>query len=301
MPAFPCPATAAGSATRCAGSRSPRTSKRSPTIGEEADPAAGGLERATRRADLGRGARAVPQRRPSRAARSACAATATSCSTAPIGHARGNGPDDGRETPKVPATTDTPFCVFSTSKAITALVVHLLQEHGALDIADRVADYIPEYAAHGKDDTTIAHVLAHRAGVPRLPEEVLDLDRVGDREFLIQAICEAKPFVKPGTLLAYHADLRRLHPRRDRPARDRQDDPRGPGRGDPRPAGLPLGQLRRRAARTSTRSRLNYVTGRRCCPALDPGHAGAEPADRQGRRALERPALPDRRDPQPPT
>src|SRR5581483_2066479 len=43
-----------------------------------------------------------------------------------IGHARGNGPDDDKDTPKVLATTDTPFCVYSTSKGITALVVHML-------------------------------------------------------------------------------------------------------------------------------------------------------------------------------
>jgi CubicO group peptidase (beta-lactamase class C family) len=122
-----------------------------------------------------------------------------------IGHARGHGPSDRREAPKTLVSTDTPYCVFSTSKAITAMVVHLLHERGALDIDDRVADYIPEYASHGKDHTTIAHVLAHRAGVPTLPRQMLDLDRVTDREFLTRAICDAKPFAKPGTLLAYHA------------------------------------------------------------------------------------------------
>ena len=122
-----------------------------------------------------------------------------------IGHARGNGPDDSRETKKVLATPDTPYCVFSTSKGITAMVIHLLQDRGALDIADRVTDYIPEYGTHGKSDTTIAHVLAHRAGVPGLPKELLDPDRMEDREFVTRTLAQAKPFVKPGTLLAYHA------------------------------------------------------------------------------------------------
>jgi CubicO group peptidase (beta-lactamase class C family) len=122
-----------------------------------------------------------------------------------IGHARGNGPSDGRESERVLATPDTPFCVFSASKAITAMVVHKLHERGVLDISDRVADYIPEYAAHGKGDTTIAHVLAHRAGVPTLPRKALDIDQIEDREYVIGLIAEAKPFVKPGTLLAYHA------------------------------------------------------------------------------------------------
>jgi CubicO group peptidase (beta-lactamase class C family) len=53
------------------------------------------------------------------------------------------------------------------------LVVHLLQDRGVLDINDRVTDYIPEYGRHGKGGTTIAHVLAHRAGVSSLPPKVL--------------------------------------------------------------------------------------------------------------------------------
>ncbi len=122
-----------------------------------------------------------------------------------LGHARGNGPHDGPEVEKVLATPETPFCVFSTSKGITAMLIHVLQERGLLEIHDRVADYIPEYAVHGKDHTTIAHVLAHRAGIPTLPPGMLDLDHLGDREHLVRAVSEAKPFVRPGTLLAYHA------------------------------------------------------------------------------------------------
>jgi CubicO group peptidase (beta-lactamase class C family) len=122
-----------------------------------------------------------------------------------IGHARGNGPQDPPDAKQVPATPETPFCVFSTSKAITAMVVHLLHERGALDIGDRVSDYIPEYACHGKAATTIAHVLAHRAGVASLPRQALDLDHLVDQEFITRTVCEAKPSVRPGTLLAYHA------------------------------------------------------------------------------------------------
>jgi CubicO group peptidase (beta-lactamase class C family) len=122
-----------------------------------------------------------------------------------IGHARGNGPSDSEDTPKVAVTTDTPFCVYSTSKGITAMVVHLLAERGALSLSDRIADHIPEYARHGKGEITIAHVLAHRAGVASLPKEALDLDRLADREHLAELICDVKPASAPGKLLAYHA------------------------------------------------------------------------------------------------
>ena len=122
-----------------------------------------------------------------------------------IGHARGNGPDDGDDVPKVAVTTDTPFCVYSTSKGITALVVHKLIEKGLLALDDRIVDHIPEYARHGKEGITIGHVLSHRAGVANMPPEALDLDILEDRQALVEIICDAKPTSAPGKLLAYHA------------------------------------------------------------------------------------------------
>ena len=122
-----------------------------------------------------------------------------------IGHARGNGPRDGRDAEKVPATPQTPFLIYSGAKAITAFVVHLLHERGLLDIHKPVSDYIPEYARNGKEGITIAHVLAHRAGVPNLPREAFDLDRANDREYLLGLLCDAKPISDAGTRLAYHA------------------------------------------------------------------------------------------------
>ena len=83
--------------------------------------------------------------------------------------------------------------------------MHLLAGRGALSIEDRVGDHIPEYARHGKDDITIGHVLAHRAGVASMPRESFDLDNLTDREYLVEAICDAKPNYKPGQMLAYHA------------------------------------------------------------------------------------------------
>ncbi len=122
-----------------------------------------------------------------------------------IGHARGNGPSDREDAPRMPATPATPFVIFSASKAMTAVVAHLLDERGLLHIDDRVCEYIPEYAAQGKDVITIEHLLSHRAGVPNLPADAFDLDRLGDREFFLQMLCAAKPRSRPGKLLSYHA------------------------------------------------------------------------------------------------
>ena len=122
-----------------------------------------------------------------------------------IGYARGKGPGEGRGAERVPATVDTPFCVYSTSKAVTAFVVHKLAERGLLDLDDPVAAYIPGYEKNRKHDITVGYVLAHRAGVPNLPRRALDLDRLNDREYLTDILVNAVPFAKPGRYLAYHA------------------------------------------------------------------------------------------------
>ena len=123
-----------------------------------------------------------------------------------IGHAHGNGPQDKPDAEKVPVTPETPYCVYSASKAITAFVVHLLIERGVIGLEDRVCEHIPGYERNGKEDITIGHVLSHRAGVPNLPREALaDLDRLPDHEHMTEILCDAKPFHAPGRYLAYHA------------------------------------------------------------------------------------------------
>ena len=122
-----------------------------------------------------------------------------------IGHARGNGPADRKDAVRTPATPQTPFVIFSASKVMTAVVAHLLEERGLLHVDDRVCEYIPEYAVHGKQAITIEQLLCHRAGVPNLPADAFDLDRFGDREFMLEMLCAAKPSSRPGKLLSYHA------------------------------------------------------------------------------------------------
>jgi len=122
-----------------------------------------------------------------------------------IGHARGNGPSDQPDVPKELADPDTPFCIFSASKAITATVIHLLDERGLLHIGDPVAHYLPEFARNGKQDITIGQILSHRAGVPAMPKGALDLDRVNDWQFHRELMYDAKPVFRPGKRQAYHA------------------------------------------------------------------------------------------------
>ena len=122
-----------------------------------------------------------------------------------LGHASGNGPNDAPEAPKRPATVDTRFNLFSAAKAITAMVIHKLDEKRALHLEDRVCDFIPEFGRYGKDRITIHHILAHRAGIPNLPPGAMDLDLLQTPERVIELLCEARPRTRPGRMVAYHA------------------------------------------------------------------------------------------------
>ena len=122
-----------------------------------------------------------------------------------IGYARGNAPLDPPDAPKTLATPETPFCLLSASKPVTAMVMHLLDERNLIRLDDPVCEYIPEFARHGKEAITLRHILGHRAGVPNPPEETMDPDLLDDPDRIVELLCEQKPIWRPGTRLAYHA------------------------------------------------------------------------------------------------
>jgi CubicO group peptidase (beta-lactamase class C family) len=73
-------------------------------------------------------------------------------------------------------TPDTPSCLASLSKPITALAVTMLVEEGRLAYDDRIATYVPELR-HAFGDVTIRHLLTHTSGVPDYPS--LNIDHPG--------------------------------------------------------------------------------------------------------------------------
>ncbi|MDH4040702.1 MAG: beta-lactamase family protein [Gammaproteobacteria bacterium] len=121
-----------------------------------------------------------------------------------IGHARGNGPNDGPGSEKVLATPDTPMCLYSTSKGITALLMHMLQEDGLINVSDPVSFYAPEFARKGKENITIHQILAHRGGIPGLPKDVA-IEVLWDEDQTWELLCDAEPIMTDGSKLAYHA------------------------------------------------------------------------------------------------
>ncbi|MFO0744908.1 MAG: serine hydrolase domain-containing protein [Myxococcota bacterium] len=112
-----------------------------------------------------------------------------------IGHAR----------PGVLVTPRTPFCTFSVSKSVTAVVMHMLDERDRLRLDDPVCEYLPEFARHGKEWVTIRHVLTHRAGIPSVTGDGGTLEALTDPDRIVAMLCDTKPVFLPGRRLAYHA------------------------------------------------------------------------------------------------
>lgn len=121
-----------------------------------------------------------------------------------IGHAAGNSPDDRKDTPKRPALTTTPVCLFSASKVVTAMLVHMLDERGELNLLDPVSHYLPEFAANGKRKATIFHLLSHRGGIPKIDGDVSP-ELLFDQPAILKRLMQASPTSPSGHRLAYHA------------------------------------------------------------------------------------------------
>src|SRR5271156_3239725 len=93
-------------------------------------------------------------------------------------------------------TEDTIFDVASLTKVlVTAPAIMQLYEQGRFRLNDPVAQYLPEFAANGKQDITIRQLLTHYSGLP--PDVSLDDPWTGKGEGLRRAFA-AKPVTPPG-------------------------------------------------------------------------------------------------------
>jgi CubicO group peptidase (beta-lactamase class C family) len=101
-------------------------------------------------------------------------------------------------------TRDTITNVWSTTKTVTSLAALMLVDRGELDVDAPVAAYWPEFAASGKQDVLVRHLLSHTSGVsgldqPAVVEDLYDAEKAAAR-FAAQA-----PWWEPGTASGYHA------------------------------------------------------------------------------------------------
>ena len=103
---------------------------------------------------------------------------------------------------KLPATNETLFLLFSQTKVLTSSAVWTLVEEGKLSFMDKVAEFLPEFAARGKADITLEQVMSHRGGFPSG-----DVTKATwtDHKKMRAEVCDFSLDWTPGTRLQYHA------------------------------------------------------------------------------------------------
>jgi CubicO group peptidase (beta-lactamase class C family) len=101
---------------------------------------------------------------------------------------------------------DALFLIASITKPVTATAVMMLLERGQIALDDRVADYVPAFAANGKREVQIRHLLTHTSGLPdMLPNN--EALRRAHRPFsaFIEETCKLKLMFPPGTRVQYQS------------------------------------------------------------------------------------------------
>ncbi|MBV9990725.1 MAG: beta-lactamase family protein [Alphaproteobacteria bacterium] len=103
-----------------------------------------------------------------------------------------------------PWTRDTIVNVYSTTKTMTALVALMLADRGLIDFDAPVARYWPEFAANGKADVKVSHLMSHTSGLSGWKEKVTKED-LYDWDKVTALLAAQAPFWEPGTKAGYHA------------------------------------------------------------------------------------------------
>ena len=103
-----------------------------------------------------------------------------------------------------PVDGDTLFPVFSVSKAITAVALHIQVERDLVRYEAPICEYWPEFGSGGKEAITIHDVLTHRSGLPQMPGGVTP-ERMCDWQWMVDALSKLTPLYPPGERSAYQS------------------------------------------------------------------------------------------------
>ncbi|MQY30831.1 serine hydrolase domain-containing protein [Nocardia aurantia] len=104
----------------------------------------------------------------------------------------------------VPWERDTIVNVFSTTKPMVALSALILADRGELDLDAPVARYWPEFAAAGKHDARVRHLLGHTAGLPDW-DTPISVPELFDGPSVTARLAAQAPQWEPGTAGGYHS------------------------------------------------------------------------------------------------
>ena len=102
------------------------------------------------------------------------------------------------------ATDNTLFSIFSCTKLTMAIAMWQLLDSGKLKLTDKVADILPSFGTHGKQDVTVLHLLTFTCGFPNPPTDISNPITFGTPEQRRAAFAEWKLDFLPGSAWAYH-------------------------------------------------------------------------------------------------
>ncbi|EDY59652.1 MULTISPECIES: serine hydrolase domain-containing protein [Streptomyces] len=110
--------------------------------------------------------------------------------------------DTGVEFPaeqRIPMAEDTVFDLASVSKLFTSLLAVQQIERGTLELEGKVAAYLPEFGAAGKQDITVRQLLTHTSGF----RSWIPLYNAPTYEEKLQLVWNQAPLNPPGTTYLY--------------------------------------------------------------------------------------------------
>jgi CubicO group peptidase (beta-lactamase class C family) len=94
------------------------------------------------------------------------------------------------------------YNIFSCTKPLIASAIWMLMARAKVDISGRVCDYIPGFAANGKDQIIVEQLLCHTAGIPHAP---MGPPAWLTRESRLEKMASWRLNWQPGTRMEYHA------------------------------------------------------------------------------------------------
>ena len=110
------------------------------------------------------------------------------------GHAR-------TEPAPIPTGPDTLFLLFSNTKVLVSSAVWLLVEDGIISLSDPVAEYMPAFAANGKESVTVQQVMTHQGG---FPSSNITRAAWADHAVMREQVCAFELEWPAGSRLHYH-------------------------------------------------------------------------------------------------
>ncbi|MBI1899719.1 MAG: beta-lactamase family protein [Planctomycetia bacterium] len=116
----------------------------------------------------------------------------------------------GRQGPEDDAPAirqDGMFLMASITKPVVYMAAMMLVERGLLNLTDPVTRYLPDFAAHHKEETLVIHLFTHTSGLPDMLDNNLELRRQHAplARFIEGAIRDTIPLFHPGTQLSYQS------------------------------------------------------------------------------------------------